>query len=75
LKDLKEFYQFAIDEKDTDAINQLILDSGNILKDSTQVRYLNLMGEEADANNAFVEIHAGYGGTEIKDSAEMLQRM
>ena len=75
MKDLKEFYQFAIDEKDTDTINQLILDSGNILKDSTQVRYLNLMGEEADANNAFVEIHAGAGGTESQDWAEMLQRM
>ena len=75
MKDLKEFYQFAIDEKDTDTINQLILDSGNILKDSTQVRYLNLMGEEADVNNAFVEIHAGAGGTESQDWAEMLQRM
>ena len=33
------------------------------------------MNEEADINNAFVEIHAGAGGTESQDWAEMLQRM
>ncbi len=30
---------------------------------------------EADANNAYVEINAGAGGTESQDWAEMLQRM
>ena len=33
------------------------------------------MNEEADSNNAFIEIHAGAGGTESQDWAEMLQRM
>jgi peptide chain release factor 2 len=33
------------------------------------------MSGEADQNNAFVEIHAGAGGTESQDWAEMLQRM
>ena len=33
------------------------------------------MNEEADTNNAFIEIHAGAGGTESQDWAEMLQRM
>lgn len=33
------------------------------------------MNGEADANNAFVEIHAGAGGTESQDWAEILQRM
>ena len=33
------------------------------------------MNGEADQNNAFVEIHAGAGGTESQDWAEMLQRM
>ena len=34
-----------------------------------------LLAGEADANNAFVEVHAGAGGTESQDWAEMLQRM
>ena len=33
------------------------------------------MSGEADNNNAFHEIHAGAGGTESQDWAEMLQRM
>ena len=33
------------------------------------------MNDEADPNNAFIEIHAGAGGTESQDWAEMLQRM
>ena len=33
------------------------------------------MNEEADINNAFIEIHAGAGGTESQDWAEILQRM
>ena len=33
------------------------------------------MKDEADQNNAFMEIHAGAGGTESQDWAEMLQRM
>ena len=33
------------------------------------------MNEEADSNSAFLEIHAGAGGTESQDWGEMLQRM
>ena len=33
------------------------------------------MSDEADHYNAFLEIHAGAGGTESQDWAEMLQRM
>ncbi len=34
-----------------------------------------LMGGEADANDTYLEIHAGAGGTESQDWAEMLLRM
>ena len=33
------------------------------------------MNDEPDQNNSFLEIHAGAGGTESQDWAEMLQRM
>ena len=39
------------------------------------LKYLTLMNNEADQNNSFLEIHAGAGGTESQDWAEMLQRM
>ena len=68
-------YSFVINENDKLTINQLIEESNQLLKDSTEVRYVNLMSGEADQNNAFLEIHAGAGGTESQDWAEMLQRM
>ncbi len=34
-----------------------------------------LLSGEADANDAYIEIHAGAGGTESQDWAEMLMRM
>ena len=39
------------------------------------MRYINLLSDDADNYNAFIEIHAGAGGTESQDWAEMLQRM
>ena len=45
------------------------------LKLSENIRYLNLLNDEADHLNAFIEIHAGAGGTESQDWAEILQRM
>ena len=39
------------------------------------LKYLTLMNDEADQYNSFLEIHAGAGGTESQDWAEMLQRM
>tara|TARA_B100000963_G_scaffold347571_1_gene354046 strand:+ start:314 stop:1150 length:837 start_codon:yes stop_codon:yes gene_type:complete len=45
------------------------------LKLSEKIRYLNLLNDEADHLNTFIEIHAGAGGTESQDWAEILQRM
>ncbi len=42
---------------------------------SENLRHINLLSGEADHLNAFLEIHAGAGGTESQDWAEMLQRM
>lgn len=38
-------------------------------------KVMALLSGEADANDCFIEIHAGAGGTESQDWAEMLQRM
>ena len=46
------------------------------LQDVSQKKRLeSLLSGEADRNNAFLEIHAGAGGTEAQDWAEMLVRM
>ncbi|MFN4089965.1 MAG: peptide chain release factor 2 [Alphaproteobacteria bacterium] len=40
-----------------------------------RARLASLLSGEADGNDAFLEIHAGAGGTEAQDWAEMLLRM
>jgi peptide chain release factor 2 len=39
------------------------------------MRLQSMLSGEADANDTYVEIHAGAGGTESQDWAEMLERM
>ena len=46
------------------------------LRDQTGKRELeSLLSGEADSNDCFIEIHAGAGGTESQDWAQMLTRM
>ena len=53
----------------------MLKETQQVLQFSNSLRYLNLLNEEADHYSAFLEIHAGAGGTESQDWAEMLQRM
>ncbi|MGH6967850.1 MAG: peptide chain release factor 2 [Stellaceae bacterium] len=46
------------------------------LRDDVKARELDsLLSGEADGNDAYLEVHAGAGGTEAQDWAEMLLRM
>ncbi len=44
-------------------------------KEATAAEWQTLLSGEADGNDCFVEVHAGAGGTEAQDWAEMLLRM
>ena len=62
-------------ENNEEYFDQLLLESDKLLITSNKSRLENLMSDSADANNIFLEIHAGAGGTESQDWAEMLLRM
>ncbi|MGE0846415.1 MAG: peptide chain release factor 2 [Flavobacteriaceae bacterium] len=57
----------------------LVDEAGNALralhKTAQKKQVETLLSGEADTNDTFVEIHAGAGGTESQDWAEMLMRM
>ncbi|MGE0232518.1 MAG: peptide chain release factor 2 [Flavobacteriaceae bacterium] len=57
----------------------LVEEAGNALKalhkTALKRQVETLLSGEADSNDTFVEIHAGAGGTESQDWAEMLMRM
>ena len=74
-KYLEDLFFIATSENNEEYFNQILLESNNLLNISNKSRLENLMNESADSNNIFLEIHAGAGGTESQDWAEMLLRM
>ncbi len=68
-------FQIAISENNEEYFDQLLPECENLLTISNKSRLENLMSESVDSNNIFLEIHAGAGGTESQDWAEMLVRM
>ena len=75
LVELKEFYQSFKNENDQN-VKKEITEIVKVLKKKVKnVRVQTLLSGEADNNDCFLEIHAGAGGTESQDWAEMLSRM
>ena len=75
LKDLDELNELALEEQ-----NQLIIKE--VLDNIKELKYLAKKNEtkcflsnESDSLDSYIEIHAGAGGTESQDWAEMLRRM
>ena len=68
-------FKIAVAENNEEYFDQLLLETTKLLDISNKSRLENLMSERADPNNIFLEIHAGAGGTESQDWAEMLTRM
>ena len=75
LEHIEDLFKIAISENNEEYFDQLVIESNNLLAISNKSRLENLMSESADPNNIFLEIHAGAGGTESQDWAEMLIRM
>jgi peptide chain release factor 2 len=75
LNDADELLQMSVEEEDEDGINSIV-DDLNILQDNVvELEFRRMFSGEMDANNAFVDIQSGSGGTEAQDWAEMLLRM
>jgi peptide chain release factor 2 len=46
-----------------------------LAEDAARLQLESMLSGEADANDAYLEVHAGAGGTESQDWAQMLMRM
>ena len=71
----EEIFDYIRKNNDDSLLDELKNEVQLTLKLSEKIRYLNLLNDEADHLNAFIEIHAGAGGTESQDWAEIFQRM
>ena len=74
-EDMETLYELGIESGDQSTENEL-----KEMYEAAKERYekqsiMNLLDGEVDRNDAFLEIHAGAGGTEACDWAQMLCRM
>ncbi len=75
VKDLQELFELAAAESDDDELAQLADDLGALVKRCEQIELAGLLSRPEDMKNCFFSFHAGAGGTESCDWANMLLRM
>lgn len=75
VKDLQELFELAAAESDKDELVQLADDLSALVKRCEQIELAGLLSRPEDMKNCFFSIHAGAGGTESCDWANMLLRM
>ena len=75
LKDFHELNELASEENNIDIKNE-ILSNIKALKETVKKNEIKcFLSKEADSLDCYIEIHAGAGGTESQDWADMLRRM
>jgi len=75
LADAGDLLEMAVEEGDADTVDSVADDVAEFEKRVGDLEFRRMFSGEMDANNAFLDIQAGSGGTEAQDWAEMLLRM
>jgi len=75
LDDAADLLEMSVEEGDEDSVASIAQETDAFEKRVEELEFRRMFSGEMDANNAFVEIQAGSGGTEAQDWAEMLLRM
>ena len=75
LADTAELMELAESEGDDALVDDGVRSLAELAERAERDKVAALLAGEADANNAYIEVNAGAGGTESQDWAEMLQRM
>jgi peptide chain release factor 2 len=75
LNDTVELMEMAEAEGDSAMVDEGVAALASLAARSERDKVAALLAGEADANDTYVEVNAGAGGTESQDWAEMLSRM
>ena len=75
LTDTVELMEMAEAEGDAGLVDDAVKALADLAESSERDKVAALLAGEADANNSYIEVNAGAGGTESQDWAGMLQRM
>jgi len=75
LTDAEELLLMAVEEDDEDTVETVIVDLVHFEKQVAALEFRRMFSGQMDANNAFLDIQSGSGGTEAQDWASMIERM
>ncbi len=75
LNDAAELFEMAREENDDASLNSIKQDIQHMEKLVADMEFRRMFSQPMDANNCFIDIQAGSGGTEAQDWASMLLRM
>jgi len=75
LNELNDLYELAMNENNQSIINETLKNIENLKFKAKKNETKCFLSNETDSLDSYIEIHAGAGGTESQDWAEMLRRM
>ena len=75
LKDLNELNELALQENNQEIQNEVFKNIKDLRNLARKNEIKCFLSNEADSLDCYIEIHAGAGGTESQDWADMLRRM
>ena len=75
MSDAGELLEMAEAEDDAGTVEEILADLAGFESHLSGMEFQRMFSGEMDANNAFVDIQSGAGGTEAQDWAEMILRM
>ncbi len=73
--DCRELLTMAVDDSDEDALVDIKQELDKLVDQLDVLEFRRMFSGEMDANNAYLDIQSGSGGTEAQDWAEMMLRM
>ncbi len=74
-RDCRELLEMAVEENDESSIADIENEIASLQKQLDTLEFHRMFSGEMDANNAYLDIQSGSGGTEAQDWAEMILRM
>tara|TARA_B100000963_G_scaffold321616_1_gene305022 strand:- start:5296 stop:6273 length:978 start_codon:yes stop_codon:yes gene_type:complete len=75
LVDYKELYKLALEENNNDLFKELTNNLKQLKKEIKKTEVKCFLSNDTDSLHCYIEIHAGAGGTESQDWANMLRKM
>ncbi len=75
VKDLMEMVDISLQEEDASLVEEVRAEVDRVSAEVERLDFQLLLGGEYDHRNAILALHAGAGGTESQDWAQMLLRM